>query len=228
MQETEFENIFEMIENGKRELYTKNMIPGKKVYGEKLAHDESGIEYRYWSPSRSKLSACILNGMKENPITEGKSVLYLGASSGTTVSHVSDIVGEKGVVYAVEFSPRVGRNLLRLAEDRKNVIPIIGDVRRPQEYEYILGNIDIIYIDVAQPNQSELLIKNAESVLDNKSYFLFAIKSQSIDTTSDPELVYEREIQKLKDTGFEIIDKRQLSPYVKGHLMVTGTCNFGL
>ncbi len=35
-------------------------------------------------------------------------VLYLGAASGTSVSHVSDIVGPDGSVYAVEFSHRSG------------------------------------------------------------------------------------------------------------------------
>jgi len=48
-------------------------------------------------------------------IRPGSKVLYLGAASGTTVSHVSDIVGKDGIVYAVEFSHRSGRDLVNMA-----------------------------------------------------------------------------------------------------------------
>lgn len=56
--------------------------------------------------------------------------MYLGGASGTTVSHVSDIVGPTGVVYAVEFSHRPGRELINMAKSRPNIIPIIEDVSR--------------------------------------------------------------------------------------------------
>ena len=52
-------------------------------------------------------------------------MLYLGAASGTTVSHVADIVGPEGMVYAVEFSHRSGRDLINVAKKRMNVVPII-------------------------------------------------------------------------------------------------------
>ena len=48
-------------------------------------------------------------------------MLYLGAASGTTVSHVSDVVGEDGLVFAVEFSHRSGRDLINMAKKRTNV-----------------------------------------------------------------------------------------------------------
>ena len=63
-------------------------------------------------------------------------VLYLGAASGTTVSHVSDIVGPEGLVYAVEFSHRSGRDLINVAKKRTNIIPIIEDARHPHKYRY--------------------------------------------------------------------------------------------
>ena len=51
------------------------------------------IEYRVWNPFRSKLAAAILGGVDKIHIKPGSKVLYLGAASGTTVSHVADIVG---------------------------------------------------------------------------------------------------------------------------------------
>lgn len=51
------------------------------------------IEYRVWNPFRSKLAAAILGGIDEVHMPPGSKVLYLGAASGTTVSHVSDVVG---------------------------------------------------------------------------------------------------------------------------------------
>lgn len=54
---------------------------------------EQKTEYRAWNPFRSKLAAAILGGVDKIHMGPGKKVLYLGAASGTTVSHVSDIVG---------------------------------------------------------------------------------------------------------------------------------------
>lgn len=113
-------------------LVTKNICPGESVYGEKRvsvespAQDESGLssktEYRVWNPFRSKLAAGVLGGLDHIHIEPGKKVLYLGAASGTSVSHVADIVGPEGTVYAVEFSHRSGRDLINMAKKRTNVI----------------------------------------------------------------------------------------------------------
>ena len=88
---------------------------GESVYGEKRVSVEVGdgekmdkVEYRVWNPFRSKLAASILAGVDNIHIKPGAKVLYLGAASGTSVSHVSDIVGPEGSVYAVEFSHRSG------------------------------------------------------------------------------------------------------------------------
>ncbi|KAM3250559.1 hypothetical protein P3S67_022971 [Capsicum chacoense] len=74
------------------------------------------VEYRVWNPFRSKVAASVLGGVDANWIKPGTHVLYLGAALGTTVSHVSDIVGPQGVVYAVEFSHRSGRDLVNMAK----------------------------------------------------------------------------------------------------------------
>ena len=91
-------------------LITKNYAVGQTVYGEKHIQvedttnkNEDGtplkIEYRVWNAFRSKLGAAIINGIRKIYMEPGSKVLYLGAASGTTISHVSDIVGDTGVVY---------------------------------------------------------------------------------------------------------------------------------
>ena len=86
------------IARGKEDaLVTLNMAPGEAVYGEKRISveepDKAKVEYRVWNPFRSKLAAAILGGVDKVHIAPGKKVLYLGAASGTSVSHVSDICG---------------------------------------------------------------------------------------------------------------------------------------
>nr|CAH8838652.1 unnamed protein product [Trichobilharzia regenti] len=138
------EGIF--VAKGKEDcLVTRNVVVGESVYGEKRigVEDDAGgkIEYRVWNPFRSKLAAGIVNGLDQIHIKPGSRVLYLGAASGTTVSHVSDVVGEEGVVYAVEFSHRSGRDLLNVAKHRTNVVPIIEDARHPHKYRMLVGKL---------------------------------------------------------------------------------------
>uniref|UniRef100_A0A8C0F3Y7 rRNA 2'-O-methyltransferase fibrillarin n=1 Tax=Bubo bubo TaxID=30461 RepID=A0A8C0F3Y7_BUBBB len=123
-------------------LVTRNLVPGESLYGEKRISVEDGdtkVEYRAWNPFRSKLAAAILGGIDQIHIRPGTKVLYLGAASGTTVSHVSDIVGPEGLVYAVEFSHRSGRDLINVAKKRTNVIPVIEDARHPHKYRMLIG-----------------------------------------------------------------------------------------
>ena len=73
-----------------------------------------------------------MNGLTDFPFTENSNILYLGVSTGTTISHISDIIGPKGTVFGVEHSSRVARDFLdRVACYRKNIIPIIQDARQP-------------------------------------------------------------------------------------------------
>lgn len=160
---------------------TKNLVPGEAVYGEKRISIEAPLgsnpaatngdtaatktEYRVWNPFRSKLAAGILGGLDNIFIAPGSKVLYLGAASGTSVSHVSDIVGPTGVVYAVEFSHRSGRDLIGLATKRTNIIPIVEDARHPMKYRMLVGMVDVIFADVAQPDQARIVGLNAHMFL---------------------------------------------------------------
>jgi fibrillarin-like pre-rRNA processing protein len=197
-------------------IATKNLVPGKKVYGEKLARIKRE-EYRIWNPRRSKLAAAIHNGLKDLPIGKDAKVLYLGAASGTTASHISDIAPE-GIIYCVEFSPRVFRELTEVCGPRENMIPILGDARRPEEYGLFLEEVDLIYQDVAQPRQAEILKRNS-IYLRRGGHAMIAIKARSIDAVRPPEEIFSREIARLKK-DFEVLQVVNLEPYEKDHSFI--------
>ena len=188
------------------------------VYGEKIIKDGNKI-YRIWDPTRSKLSAAIRNELKYSPFDVGTKVLYLGASTGTTVSHISDIIGRKGLTYAIEFSERVFRPLLDLAKKRKNIASLLADARKPENYSWI-EECDVLFCDVSQPEETEIAIRNANQFLKQGGYLLLSVKSQSIDVTKQPQQVYEEEKEKLKKAGFSIIDLVDLEPYEQKHAMI--------
>jgi len=217
---TEFENVFKCeFNDGTSRLCTKNLAPGHSVYGERLFKVE-GIEYREWNAFRSKLAGAILKGLEQNPIVKGTKVLYLGAASGTTPSHVSDIVELEGKVYGVEFSPRVVRELLLVAQHRPNLFPIIADARFPQYYRTLVEDVDVIYVDIAQPDETEIAIYNARFFLKEGGYLMMAIKARSIDVTKEPTEIYKVEVNKLKEANFDVLQVIQLDPYDKDHAMV--------
>lgn len=204
-------------EDGSEKIATKNLVPGQKVYGERLIKSE-GEEYRIWNPRRSKLGAAILNGLKNFPIKPSSRVLYLGIASGTTASHVSDIVGWDGKVFGIEFSPRVLRELVPIVEERRNIVPILGDATKPEEYRALVTKVDVIFEDVAQPTQAKILIDNAKAYLKSGGYAMISVKSRSIDVTKEPEQVF-KEVEKELSTYFEVVERLSLEPYEKDHVL---------
>ena len=213
---THIPNVFFLEEEGNTRLVTKNLTPNIQVYGEKLITVD-GIEYRLWSHHRSKLAGMIEKGMNL-PLKEDSRVLYLGAASGTTASHVSDIVA-KGRVFAVEFSPRTMRDLIDVCSQRSNMVPVFADAGQPGSYKAIVGSVDVIYQDVAQPNQAEIALVNAREFLKEGGYLVMVIKARSVDSTVNPKIVYEQELDKL-GKEFNLLDKKVLRPYHPDHLAV--------
>ena len=217
--EEDKKNIFWVKTEGEKKLATENLVPGNQVYKEKLVL-KKGIEYRVWDPFRSKLAASIMKDLEEFPFQEKSSVLYLGVSTGTTISHISDIVGPKGIIFGVEHSSRVARDFLdRVASHRKNIIPIIQDARRPQDYISVYNKMDIVYSDIAQPDQTEIAISNCKLYLKNNGYLFLVIKTRSIDVTQPPKKIIEDELKKLR-TNFQILQQIDLYPYDKDHAMI--------
>ena len=204
---------------GEKKLATENMVAGNRVYKEKIITIK-GTEYRLWDPFRSKLAAAIMNGLETFPIKNKSSVLYLGTSSGTTVSHISDIVGPSGMIFGVEHTSRVAREFLdRVVAYRKNIIPILQDARRPREYVGAFGKVDVVYADIAQPDQTKIAIDNCKAYLKKNGHFFLTIKAKSIDSVKSSGRIIEGEVDKLRDS-FEVLQNIDLRPYDKEHAMI--------
>ena len=218
----QFAEIYQVtLEDGAKRLATRNLTPERAVYGERLVRYK-GVEYRVWDAFRSKLAAAILKGVQTVPIKLGDSVLYLGAASGTTPSHVSDIVGEQGHVYCVEFASRSLRDLVdNVCAYRLNMSPFLEDARFPEKYRmFIPGKVDCIYCDIAQPEQAKVLADNADVFLKERGWVMLAVKSQSIDVTREPNAIYQQEANVLKKRGFDVKEIVRLEPYDKAHAMI--------
>jgi len=207
-------------------LCTKNLVPGVSVYGEKritVEENDVKVEYRVWNPFRSKLAAAIVGGVEAIHVKPGSKLLYLGAASGTTVSHCSDLVGPEGTVYAVEFSARSGRDLVNVAKKRTNVIPIVEDARYPLKYRMLVSMVDVIFADVAQPDQARIIGLNAEYFLKTGGHFVISIKANCIDSTVAAEAVFASEIKKLQEMKFVPDEYVTLEPYERDHAVVIGS-----
>ena len=208
--------------DGEKKLATQNFVPGNQVYNEMLVQ-YNGVECRIWNPFRSKLAAAIMNGLDDFPFTQKSDVLYLGVSTGTTISHISDIVGQGGTIFGIEHASRVARDFLdRVASHRKNIVPIIQDARKPEEFFSVYKKVDLVYVDIAQPDQTEIAIENCRLYLKSGGYIFLVIKTRSIDVVKDPRSVIKEEIKKL-ETLFEIKQTIDLRPYDKDHAMVIAT-----
>ena len=207
------------LEDGSLRLATKNLVPGQRVYGERI-FKYGGEEYREWNAYRSKLAGALLKGLEELPVKEGDRLLYLGIASGTTASHISDIIGPRGRIYGVEFAPRVMRDLLLVVRERKNIYPILGDARFPEKYRHLVEGVDGLYADVAQPDQASIVVRNARMFLRDQGYLLLAIKARSIDVTREPSDVYRMQVETLVRGGFRILDIVHLDPFDKDHAMI--------
>lgn len=219
LSKTKITGLFELTRDSKSRLATLNKVPGTSVYGEELVSINKQ-EYRLWDPYRSKYAAAFLSGIKKLPQIHDKTILYLGVSTGTTASHFSDIL-DYGVILGIEFSPKVMRKFYRLAENRPNLIPILADARRPEEYSSFVSEVDLVYQDVAQPDQARIFGRNVKEFLKEKGEGILAIKSQSIDVSLEPEDVFSKQIEELEhDFQLEILDCRSIEKFEKKHAVI--------
>ena len=206
--------------HGEKQIATLNLVKSIDVYGEKLVKYD-GEEYRVWDPFRSKLAGALQNGLTDLPVKNKSKVLYIGASTGTTVSHISDIVGINGLVFAVESSSRVGRELLEnLASKRENIVPILEDARKPRSYFSVFGTVDVLYCDIAQPDQTEIAIANCFVYLKPNGALLLVVKTRSINVLLNPKTVIAQEAKKLENSKFSIKQIIDLEPFDKDHALI--------
>jgi fibrillarin-like pre-rRNA processing protein len=227
-----FDGVFRVPDprnKAKKIVATKNLTPGRSYYGEALItrkFEGKPVEFRSWDPFRSKLSASILNGLKKFPFAQGKNCLYLGASTGTTVSHLSDIIGERGRIFAVEFAPRVARELLEnVVKYRKNVLPIVADAKHPEKYTTVYGEIEIVYCDVAQPDQTEIAVRNCREYFRDSGALFLVVKASSIDALKSKGQVFAEQAKKLEGSGFRVLEQIDLEPFDRNHAMIVAMRN---
>lgn len=181
-------------------------LVGGSVYGEEV---ENG--WREWSPGRSKLADFVAGG-GGLPVERGDAVLYLGAGSGTTLSHLSDLV-DRGVVYGVEHSYRPTKTLLKRLEGRRNVVPLLRDARRPKGYAGTLELVDLLYQDVSQKGQAGIAARNAEAYLKEEGVLMLMLKTRSEDVTAETGEVVEKSVEELESKGFEVEEVEVLESY---------------
>jgi len=209
--------IFPGIWRKGKHLFTRNLVPGDRTYCKNLIKWKN-LEFREWNPNRSKPAAAILNGLKLFPLIAKAKVLYLGIASGQTSTFFSDILGKEGIIYGVEISERCLRDLNPIAEKRGNIVPILGDARKPEEYDWI-EEVDLVYEDAASDDQTPIMIRNSERFLKPNGFAMIAIKARSINVVKEPKEIYKQELAKLRK-HFKILDKVMLDPYEKDHLFV--------
>lgn len=211
MQPTEWPGVF-------REgptLFTQNRVPGHRVYGEELRVD-GGVEYRAWDPYRSKLAAWLLKGGGTAPWAGARSVLYLGASHGTTASHLSDLLPETPI-FVVEKSPVSFAPLLALARQRENLLPLLADAQLPERYLADVGSVDFLYQDVAQRDQTRIFLENADVALRPAGTGLLMLKVRSVTQRLSPRAVVDQARRELAAGGRPVTDHRELSPFSRDH-----------
>lgn len=219
LSKTSINGLFQVKSDTKTRLVTRNKVPGISVYGEQLL-SINGEEYRVWDPYRSKYVAAFLSGMKKLPQIQDKKILYLGVSTGTTASHFSDMLNT-GIIYGIEFSPKVMRKFFRLAEQRSNLVPILADARKTEEYSSYVFEVDLIYQDVAQPDQATIFGRNALEFLKRGGHGFLAVKSQSIDVTVEPDEIFSKQMEELEqEFGFEIQQYHSIDPFEKKHAVI--------
>ena len=191
-----------LVSQGEGGVYNERMVGGARV----------------WDPYRSKLSALYHVGIGVD-LKPGMRVLYLGAANGTTVSHVADYVE---VVYAVEFAPRPMQDLLEVCRRRKNIIPIMADAGRPEQYAPLVEAVDLLYQDVAQPDQAAIALRNCP-FLKNGGILILMLKTRSVDMSKDPAEVFLDTIEVLTSSGLIVKECVWLAPFHIDHAAIVCT-----
>jgi fibrillarin-like rRNA methylase len=143
-------------------------------------------------------------------------VLYLGAASGTTVSHVADAVAPEAV-FAVESAGRSFGDLLTKLKTWPNVFPLHADARTPSSYAALVGTAGCLVQDVAQPDQVAIVTANAEALLRPRAPAALFVKARSVDSAAEPGRIFAAARKALQGAGFSVEEERSLEPFDVDH-----------
>jgi rRNA 2'-O-methyltransferase fibrillarin len=183
-------------------------------------------EYRVWNKFYSKLGASIENGINYIYIKKGSKVLYLGAGndSYSTITHISDLVGEEGKIYAVEISEIKGIKLKSIAKKRKNIVPIIKDARNPYFYRNSIKSlVDCIYISFSDTDLAKIISLNAGFFLKSKGGFISIVNANKVNSNRIPLIEkFNDQIKILKQYNLYSKDFVSLEPFFEGYCAISG------
>ncbi len=208
-----------LIKINNKHYATLSKKEGYNVYGERIIRYKNR-EYRIWNPTKSKLGAALHNKIPINIIKKIESsnyILYLGIANGTTASHLEDL-NPNAMIFGVEISPRSIIDLVYMIKKRKsNIIPILENAAHPLRYSFMVAKSDILYVDIAQPHQTDIALRNGELFLKKGGLLFLAIKTRSIDIKKKPVEIVKKEIEKIESYGYEISFSTMLDPYERDH-----------
>lgn len=212
------EQVFPRVYMHDNKLYTENTAPDHSVYGEPTT-TVNGTEYRSWNPHRSKAAAAIVNGVNTFPITPQSTVLYLGAATGTTVSHFADIAVD-GFIAAVEYAAEPMHDLVDVAAHRSNIAPLLRNARNPDTYRDTVEQVtvDVVYQDIAQQDQAEIFLRNLQFLAEGGTGVL-CVKAQSIDSAAPASTVFTQVREQLQEQ-VTICETLRLEPFHTDHLFI--------
>jgi len=212
-----FPNVFSE-KKGRYINYFTKTDDGRSFFDEKIVK-LNGQKYRSVNPERSKLFAGIAKGISQIGFRDDSVVLYLGASHGYTVSFLSDMV-KNGQIYAMDFAPRVIRDLIFLCEAKTNIAPFMADAKQPSTYKSLLpsSGVDVVFMDIAQKNQVEIFTKNCDTFLKKGGFGLLALKARSVDVTKKPKIIF-KEVRSDLEKKYVVVDYRELAPFEEDHAL---------
>ncbi|MFA6073751.1 MAG: fibrillarin-like rRNA/tRNA 2'-O-methyltransferase [Candidatus Woesearchaeota archaeon] len=201
---------------GRKTMYfTKSLYPGFRGFDERI-EKINGVEYREVKPERSKFIAAIAKGLSQTGVRNGSTVLYLGASHGYTCSFMSDLIGKEGFMFALDFAPRVVKDLVFVCEKRGNMAPMLEDALHPENYSTAVPMVDVVFQDIAQRDQVKIFLRNCDMFLKPGGFGLLAIKARSIDVSKNPKQIF-KEVRAEIEKHILIVDYRELEPFEKDH-----------
>ncbi len=202
-----------------RDIYTRDAGGGRPVYGEDTTSDADGRAWRRFDPRRSKTAAALVTGglgPEVEAVLTSPPLLYLGAASGTSLSHLADIFAPEPV-YGVEVAPRSFADMLDNLKTWPNVFPVHADARRPETYASLVDRAGAIVQDVAIKDQVGVLAANARAFLVPGAPALLFLKARAVDSAAEPTDIFKDTRGQLATAGFEVREQRSLEPFDQDH-----------
>ena len=211
--------IFWVTVRNEKKLATLSNVSTNQDYKENLV-EMNGKQYSIWNPYMSKLAAAIINGMEIFPILKKTKILYLDPTSEKTIKHISDIVGINGKIFVVRNIMKNSKNFLeQIAKNRSNIFTIIPDKTNPARLTGMTETVDVIYIDIAEHNQTEIAIQNCKNHLRIGGFLMLIVPTKNIDFANNPSKKNQEERKKLQ-TSFDIIQEINLTDFFKEYSMI--------